>query len=353
MCKSTVRLGLFAMIVIGLSGAFADAAVIHTAPADHAVLAGGSLSAGPNVAIHGLVGAASIWMGRDSEIHGDALATGSLGVDQNVKVNGRAVAGGAVSLHKNARVGGPVHGGGDIWVDKDVESGRLTGGAGVSVEKDAKIHGDVIYHTRRWIHGDAQVAGGVSQGTAAPDTWAAPTIAMPTLHAGSSNRWFARNSDQALAPGAYGSLSVDRDSTIRLTAGEYHFQRVWLGRNVTVEADTSAGDVLVNIVTSLSTDRDVTFDAGSSLMAVTIGGSASFGPNNTIDAGLWAGEDVSVDRDGVLGGQLVAGRNVWLNQNTQVLGAGSSNAAVPEPTALATMSILGSCALLIRRGRRR
>jgi len=357
-----IKVATFAFaLALGPRAALAEA--IFTDLSNFTVYAGGSFGTNDKAKITGLVGAASVWLGKETVVEGGVYSTGNVGADDKVRIKGRVIAGRSASFDKQTEIESTIHAQRDVWLDDKVKTAGIVGSTRVDIDKQAQVEGDVVYGTNVWIHSNAQVAGGVTQGTATPDAWVPPTMNMPLLNTGGgANQYFSKNSDQSLAPGSYGSLSVDKDSTLRLSAGTYTFSSMWLGKNVKLEADTSSGAVEIHILNDLSTDKDVDFDSSDELMALVVGRNASFGKENVIEAGLMASNNVHVSEKSKLYGQLLAGRNAWVDKQVEILGYNASlpmggptvaTAPIPEPASFATLTLLVSAAFMIRSRPRR
>lgn len=351
----------------------AEGGVIAMDAGDFTVLAGRDLSVASGAAIVGHTGAGRTgWTGQSVNVSGNLYTGSGFNADQSTAISGGLVAGGNVWLDRDTTIGGSVHitgtygadrnvasgsvaASGNIWLDREAQIiGDLQSAGSVGVSADGAITGNVIYGTGYNINASTSVGGQILQGSVAPDTWTLNDRAEPTLNtSGRGSDWYARNSDITLDPGDYGSLSVDRDSVIRLSAGEYNFSSVWIDRNTHVIADAGSGQVIVNIIGSFSTGREVELAGGDLL--IRSGGNMSIGRDSTVDAHLQSFNDLSLDRDISVTGSLYAQRDLWLDSGVNVSGepvltpGGGNGVDVPEPASVALFSIAALVILPRRR----
>lgn len=328
----------------------AHGGTLTTGAADFAVLAGGELTTGSEVRIDGSAGGANVWLGQGNFVDGDVLATGRVGFDRESETTGRVSAGGAVSLNRDAAVGGTVDSGGRVWLDRDARTGAIRADGAVSISRNARVEGPVSHGGAFWADRHATITGPVAEDSADARRWHGAARPTPDLEAGGPNHWVARHRTLDLAPGTYGSLSMDRATTLRLTAGAYDFSGVWLGREARIVADTAAGAVRINVAGDLTVDRQVRFDAEADLFEVRAGRSIHVGRDSDIRASLISFGDASIDRDTVLGGQVYADRSLWLDRGVHVLGTplAGGDTAIPEPASALIMG-LGGLAMTRRR----
>jgi len=349
-------IGAFTFALLPIIGA-AHAATINAQAEGFAVLAGGPVSTGQSVRVDGAVGGDGVWLGKENVVGGDVLSTGEAGLDRDSRVAGRVSARRGVAVGRGSSIAGAVDAGGSVWLDRDVRSGTVRGGAGVGLSRDVRIEGDVSHAGSFWADRGATITGAVVEAGPVPEFWGGATRQRPTIDAGGPAHWSPGESEIDLTPGAYCSLSVDRESTIRLTAGDYAFSSVWLGREVRVLADTSGGPITLDVAGSFTVDREVRFEADPSLMVVRAGNSVSVGRESRLDASLHAFGDMSIDRESVIGGRVYARNSLWLDSGVEVLGAplaGDGAAGqIPEPASGVLMTaVLAGLAMRRRAGRR-
>lgn len=334
------------------------AETIHIDPSDFAVYAGGSLGADQSVRIDGNIGSqGDTWLARDVMIGGAAYTGETFGADRNVTVTGRIVAGRDVSIDRESVVGA-IDSARDVWLGTSAVSQSISATRNVSLSSGVGVGGSVSYGNSYWASSSANVSGPVSQG-ASPVNWSTIARTTPAFTHAAGSQWYAQSSDFALDPGTYGSLSVDKESTLRLTAGVYNFNNLWIDRETHIIADTTGGAVMINLAGSLSTGREVVFETiGDGTMTFQTGGDIYLGREAQIEANLVAFGHVNVDAFSRINGGMYAAGNVWLDQGVNVsggFGGSGGNAGaptdVPEPASLTTALV--GLALIARRPRRK
>ncbi len=344
------RTTLIAAALLLVLGAAAGAGVIQTAPGDFAVLAGGTLGTGAGVHIGGMAGAVgNVWLGNGTQVAGDFLTAGKLETGQNVVLTGRAVAGGNVWFGNGTTVG-PVHGSQRVDIGRSVTvGGNLITAGNLNVNRNSVVHGAVSYGGSFWAHSSVAIDGPTGLGLLEPDVWSPSFRDDPGLAASTTAYLYSpRNSTLALLPDTFGRIDVDRGSTVYLAAGTYDLDRLWLGRETHVVADTTGGDIILNLAHDLITDRDVVFERiGAGRLTIQAGDYMYLGSGNYADASILSFGNLDVNTNAVIEGYAYAGGNVWLGNNVDVRGAG---AGIPEPVTLAFLAT-GSVGLLLHRRR--
>jgi cytoskeletal protein CcmA (bactofilin family) len=338
--EKMLRNSLIVTVIVTLFTLTASASVINTNPNQFAVLAGGTLSTDANVFIGGLTGA----VGNTSLGHGTTLTdclytTGSFSLDQHVTIDGDVLAGGNVSVGHHSSIGS-IDSHGNIFLDQFATiNGNLTGANKVTISKSVLVDGDVNYGGKFSADRKASITGLTGNDISDLSTWnSSLRIAPDSWVSGSQSLYYGNNSTEMLAPGTYGSVSISNASTITLTAGTYNFSSLWMGNAVNLIADTSAGDVIINIADSLSTGNKVEFQRGDGgLFTLNVNENIYLGQNTLADANfIGFGDSMSIDQNTVINGSLYSAGNIWLATNVTVAGAGS--VPVPEP---------GTCLILL------
>jgi len=333
----------------------ASAGQVTMGPWEFAVLSGGSFGADQGVQIRGNVGAVgSVWFAKNSTVTGGVYSNSQVSLDQSTAVSGRIVSGSDIYLARYASAGS-LDAFRNVSLDRNTSVGAITALKNVSIDKSSTVAGNVAYNGSYWAGSGVSIQGSVTRGKADPDVWSVTLRSDPGLATSSSRSlWYATGSTINLNPGDYGQLSVDRNATIYLTAGVYNFSSIWIGRETKIVADTSAGNVVVNVTGGLSMDRQADIDrTGANYVTFQAGGNVWLGRDANAQASFLSyNGTVSIDTCGYIDGFLYSARDMWLGANTQVTGTGLSGAmqAVPEPATLA-MLLLGLPLLRTRRWR--
>jgi len=334
------RLGVGALLCLVAVGAgTAYGGMIGVDVDQFAVLAGGKISTGKDVTIEGTIGAVkNISLGKQSTVFGDIYTTHKLDAGSSVTVFGDILASKNVHLGKDSWFGGDVVGAGRLDLSSGVTvMGDVATENRLSLGKDSLVHGDALYGTSYSLGSGAVVEGLITQLAEDLDEWSPTLRSDPGLSTSvSENDYFAANSVFTLDPGDYGRLDIDRDSVLYLSAGTYNFQKIWLGQDVRLVADTSAGDVIINIVDKLDTGSGVTFERlGTGLLTFQAGGNVHLGQDIDADASFlsFAGK-IDVASNGSIEGFLYAQKNISLGQGVSVGGA-----AVPEPATVLLLAM--------------
>jgi len=347
-----IRVALAALLTVLLAAAFAHGGLIETSPQDFAVLAGGALQIDQHAAIDGLAGAlGNVRLDRGVAVRGGAYTLGTFHAAREVLIDGPVVAGGNVRLDKQA-VAGRVASGANVALARDVTvTGPVAAARRLHIDRDSLVRGDASYGTEAQVHASATIEGDLGRDLLAIDTWSPTLMDEPAAwQALPGSTHHAHGADVTLAPDTYGGLHLDRDGTLRLTAGTYDLGSVRLDRGTRVVADTSAGDVLVAIAGSLNVDRDTVFETtGGGSLVFLADSSVCLGRGVQADASFYSFGNLGVEADAHITGRLYSAGNLWMGQNVEVQGP-ANPAYVPEPATLAL--VLAGAGILGRRRRR-
>ncbi len=102
-------------------------------------------------------------------------------------------------------------------------------------------------------------------------------IALPSLFysAGGANHTIAKGKSLSLTPGSYGTVTINKTSTLKLASGTYNFtQLLNKGSDATIIFDVSGGPITINVVSSLTIAKDMEFrilslgESGSEMVTV-------------------------------------------------------------------------------------
>ncbi len=333
---------------------------------DFTVLAGGRLSTSKQVSITGNVGAGSnIWFNQQSSVTGSIYTGGKFSAGSRFSVSNRILAAGNVSIGENANllsidtkgtmyIGsnsrvGDLNAKGNLSLSKYVTvNGNVVSNNRVYVNRHSVIHGNLTYGTSYWLNSQSTVDGNISQGSASVDVWSPVKRDKPGFTSGSDNIHYQKDTDNTLLPGNYRSLVACKNATVRLTAGTYNLGRIWLDKDVQLIADTSEGDVLVNIANSATAGKDVKFQTlGSGQLTLQASHNIALSENVLAQANLISFGNLTISSDSQITGQLYADNNIYLGKGVQVTGC--CGTPVPEP---ATIGLLLIGFYVVRKKRR-
>jgi predicted acyltransferase (DUF342 family) len=335
-------------IGIGLMACqFVAASVVSTSVDDFTLLAGGTLTTGADVTVGGNAGSAgALYLGQNTSLNGNGYTVNTFGVNKNVSMTGDVISTGDISIGQQSSTGS-LNSLGNVGLEnKAIVSGNIASGGRVSINSSAKVSGNVSYSTGYWADKSATLSGTTGQNISDISTWSYTGRSTPSnWTTGSQYLYYSPNSSVSLSPGDYSGMSVSDGSTIYLTAGTYNLADVWLGKDVSLIADTSKGDVILNMAGSLSTSSGATIteDDANSLILNTQG-SISLGSDNTVAANLYAyGSSMTIEKGSIVTGRLYSAGSLYLGNNVSVSGP------VPEPVSI----VLMATGILFMAGRRR
>ncbi len=319
---------------------------------DFAVFAGGKLSVSKRVGISGDIGSGyDMWLGSKSKVDGFIYSGGKFSVDSEFSATGRIISKGNVCIGTDANLFS-IDSKGSIYVGNNSKVGALSAnrnlqiGRYVAVNGDAKsncnvninsysfVHGDMVYGRRYWIDSRSGVDGDIIRGRVTVDDWRTSKRTAPTIHYGSQDLYYRSHTNNTLTPGDYRRMSVREESILRLSAGTYNFYSVWLDDDVRIIADTSKGDVLINVAGSFSSDDNLNIQkVGDGQIVVQALRGISLDKGTQADANFLSFCNFSLGEGSKINGQLYANRNMWIGKETQIAGF-STSPNVPEPATL-------------------
>ncbi|MCB9087371.1 MAG: multicopper oxidase domain-containing protein [Calditrichae bacterium] len=160
--------------------------------------------------------------------------------------------------------------------DDGMLHGDVTAVDKIDIRERNTIHGDVTSGDRIRLYGDATVTGTISDYDDAVEEMAIPDLAPFSY--GSDNVKVSAGEFLALPPGDYKQVKVYEDAILKLEAGVYNVQRLYLNKRSTLEVDAQLGAVTVNIDNKLDVvhDAEVVIDNGTSRdLTFNIDGSSS------------------------------------------------------------------------------
>ena len=334
---------------------------------------GGNISLGSNVTLDAAAAAGQNFVAEPEAILESIYAAGDIHLELNATVRGRVLANGAgvaakdldlvgdwtsqsVTIGMKAVIVGNVTAPGHITISRNADvTGNVLGNSDISIDMNSTVVGDA----RPGLTGTltlgrrTTVTGSTEPGVVTADTFVPPSMG-DRPNAGEVGSLEIRPGDGAttvLDPGAYSDVVLGANSTLGLSAGTYTMQSFSIGDGGTVNVDTSAGNVVLNVQGS--------FDAGGAVRFTTIGTGGLL--INVFDNDLSLGDNALVDATvRVWGGSFATGAQSALTGSYHAtgnvsLGSGSSaqlgGVPVPEPAALPLIA-LGTSLVLYRRKRR-
>lgn len=239
----------------------------------------------------GLVGS-----NRDVHIQKDSLVQGLAGQ-------------GDLKLETSTRVGGDLvfNGKTDIAQQSLVE-GNVHGGQRIKIDQGTTVQGDVVSADKVQLSKNVTVEGTVTS-FGMPESFS--TLVLPAAASFTTDPdrdiTTGKNEISDLAPGAYGDLKLGQQNVVQLSAGEYFFDQIQAGKELTLNLDVSAGAVAIFVSGSVSFDKDLDVNV--------IGG----GPE---DVYLETHREFRLDKDSEWFGTIYAPfKKIELDKNVQLVGA--------------------------------
>jgi len=352
--RKITRQAVAALAAVLMMASVAGAAVIITEPSDFALLAGGSLTTDVNVTVGGKIGSGGVlYLGTGTHIAGDVYTLSSFNTGQSATIDGRVLAAGEIYLNSYASAGG-LEGRSSLSLAPNATvGGNVVGAAYVGLGAKATVQGHLSYGTSYWANATAHILGSAGQNTMTPDTWEGSFRTAPVFEVPSGSIYYAAGSDTTLAPGDYGTMSVAQGSVLRLSAGTYDVSSLWVGAGTQILVDTSAGNVVLNFGTGLSTSADVLFDAtGAGSLVINARDYVYLGTNSYVDGSVYSYGSLDVAAGGSIYGQAYAATTAYLGSGASVMGVHSTT-VVPEPATLVLMGLGAVSIVLSRRCKRR
>jgi hypothetical protein len=369
--RSRARIVVAAVASLLTLTPLAPAAIISTTPENFAALSGSSLSTGSNVTIGGNVGAiGDLYFNNHNVVTGNAYSRGSVQLSNNT-TTGNVIAGTSAYFNNNATAG-TVSAGTTIGLENNAATNSLRAGTSVSLNGNnatvngsvnagtsfyagkATVTGSVNYGSSYYADSNASITGPVTQGSVlAPDSWST-TLRTSNLRINNSTNslYYAPSSTNTLAAGRYAGVNLDAGSTLTLSAGTYNFSSLYLSAGAKILANTSAGNVIINIASTVSTASNSLFgNLGTGSLLMQTGGDLYMNANSRFEGSLISYSTMTLDQGTIVTGSVYSSGAMYLNNNVNIGGAGSLP-VIPEPASVSLL-LIGGAALLLRRPARR
>lgn len=118
------------------------------------------------------------------------------------------------------------------------------------------IDGDV-FTANTIVNKEGSVITGAAISGAAISPMALPSL---SYSAGGANHTIAKGKSLTLAPGSYGTVTINKSATLKLSSGTYHFTKLLnSGSDATIIFDVASGPITINVVSSLTIAKDMEF----------------------------------------------------------------------------------------------
>lgn len=325
---------------------------------DAAAAAGQNFVAAPGALLESIYAAGDIDLGMNATVRGRVLGNGvgfaAKGLDlagywtsQSVTVGMKAVIVGDVTAAT-----------GFITIDRKADiTGNILGNSDISIDKNSTVVGDA----RPGLTGTltlgrkTTVTGSTEPGVVTADTFLPPSMGdRPDAgEVGSLEIRPADGTTTILDPGAYSDVVLGASSTLGLSAGTYTVQSFSIGDGGTVNVDTSAGTVVLNVQGDLVAASSVQFATTGmgGLLINVFDNDVGFGDNAVVDAAIrvWGGS-FATGANSALTGSYHATDSVSLGDGSSAQ-SGSLPVPVTEPAALSVIA-MGAILALHKRKKR-
>lgn len=248
-------------------------------------------------------------------------------VEENVSIDGGVISvTDKTKIEKSGVVNGNVDSGGEVTIEEDTAvDGDLIALDKVILKKNSSITGDVTSADDVDADGDATVGGTITENAAVPPLAGIP---LPTLGltSGGSNVTVNEGDTVTLSPGSYRNVTLEKNATLILEEGLYHFRKLSADEDASLEFE---GPTIVNVEKNIEckkglemsgTDAEnvlIQCDGGTVKLESDSGGDKStilgtfVAPNATIQVGKNAsitgalfGEEVVLEEDTSLTGVI-------------------------------------------------
>lgn len=251
-------------------------------------------------------------------------------------------AGGTIGFGNNVSVDAPIASGGSISAGNNMSLNSIyTEGGGVWTGNNSIINGNILANGQVQIGNNVLIGGSITSF----GNFTLPVLNLLEQTAiGTNDIYGEKNSTTTLSTGSYKDLSFDKEATLNLSAGQYSLRNFWANKSSTVNVDTSAGDVVLNVSGSFSASKDVSFvNSGSGNFYINV-----FGHDVRLDDSVKLsavlkvyGGNIGVDNSVQLAGQFYATGNIWLGNNSNLSYISTiSIVPIPEPASLVIFVIM-------------
>jgi len=165
------------------------------------------------------------------------------------------VANGTASLVSGSHVGG------------SVDATATSSGVSISLGTNARIDGNATAVGTVTLGSGASVGGTINAPNGTPRTFTKLSLPAPSTYAATTdNRTIANGTTLTLAPGTYGTVTMNTDARLNLSSGRYVFAGITTGAGATIAFTITSGDVEIYSTgnVSLGTTNTWTVSGGAS-----------------------------------------------------------------------------------------
>jgi len=131
--------------------------------------------------------------------------------------------------------------------------GKVTAVGKIDIAEDITVAGNVTAGDELQLDNNVTITG------TATEYASVTSVALPTLSysAGGNDVKADENQTEALAPGSYAKVEVEKNATLQLSSGKYFFEELILKESAGMEIDIATGPVTVNVEKKVDMDKDV------------------------------------------------------------------------------------------------
>jgi len=248
-------------------------------------------------------------------------AGGSIGVGSGVNVSGSIASAAGVNANNNSSLNS-IYTQGNVWL-----------GTGVTIEGDVVANGSIQTSKNTIISGSKNDFSNFIL---------PPLATLQQSVIGTDSIYRPNNGIKTLLAGEYANLSFGNDTNLNLSAGTYSAASFWMGSGGTVNVDTSAGDVILNVMGSFSSGSSVKFiTTGSGNFFVNVFNSDAWldsraeftGFLKVFNGGFGSGTAVN------LNGALYATGDIYFGNDSDVKYSAMNQ--IPEPASIGMFLFIG------------
>ncbi|MDD5134838.1 MAG: hypothetical protein PHP01_05455 [Phycisphaerae bacterium] len=261
-------------------------------------------------------------------------------------------AGGTIGFGDNVSVAGSIASGGSISAGNNMSLNSIYTESGIWTGNNSIINGDILANRQVQIGNNVVISGSV---TSFGDFTLPVLGLMEQTAIGTNDIYGKKNSTTTVSADSYRDFSFDKNTTLNISAGQYNLRNFWVNRSSTVNVDTSAGDVVLNVSGSFGTSKEVSFvNSGPGNLYINV-----FGHDVWLDDSVKLsavlkvyGGNIDADNSVQLSGQFFATGDIWLGNNSSLsFVSGTPASSIPEPASLVIFAVMGLCSFIVKNQR--